>query len=275
MWIAKQEAKKYFSDDSVYIEKYFENPRHIEVQILSDKKTTIHLGERDCSVQRKHQKLIEESPSPVLEEKVRQDLLDKTVKMVSKLDYEGAGTVEFIYDKGKFFFLEMNTRIQVEHPVSEIQKYTHELLSEKAGSISVMDIYSGEIIAMNSSPSFNPNLFLYGIEKNKWKEIQKDPLKPLINKTVSGLYSPGSTIKPLVALSALENDVISVNMKVNCRGHKHPLELYGMKYHCWKKEGHGYMTLRNAIKQSCDTYFYEAARLLGVDRLNKTAKNLV
>ena len=155
---------------------------------------------------------------------------------------------------------------------TEIQKYTQELLNERAGSISVMDIYTGEIIAMNSSPSFDPNLFLYGIEKNKWKEIKKNPLKPLLNKTVSGLYSPGSTIKPLVALSALENDVITPNLKVNCRGHKHPLELYGMKYHCWKKEGHGYMSLQNAIKQSCDTYFYEAARLLGVDRLNKTAK---
>jgi len=155
---------------------------------------------------------------------------------------------------------------------TEIQKYTNELLNEKAGSISVMDIYSGEIIAMNSSPSFDPNLFLYGIEKNKWKEIQSNPLKPLLNKTVSGLYSPGSTIKPIVALSALENDVITTNMTVNCRGHKHPLELYGMKYHCWKKQGHGYMSLKNAIKQSCDTYFYEAARLLGVDRLNETAK---
>ena len=155
---------------------------------------------------------------------------------------------------------------------TEIQKYTNELLNEKAGSISIMDIYSGEIIAMNSSPSFDPNLFLYGIEKNKWKEIKSNPLKPLLNKTVSGLYSPGSTIKPLVALSALENDVITTNMKVNCRGHKHPLELYGMKYHCWKKKGHGYMSLKNAIKQSCDTYFYEAARLLGVDRLNETAK---
>ena len=155
---------------------------------------------------------------------------------------------------------------------TEIQKYTQELLNNRAGSISVMDIYTGEIIAMNSSPSFDPNLFLYGIEKNKWKEIKKDPLKPLLNKTVSGLYSPGSTIKPLVALSALENDVITTNLKVNCRGHKHPLELYGMKYHCWKKQGHGYMSLQNAIKQSCDTYFYEAARLLGVDRLNETAK---
>jgi len=119
--LAKQEAMKYFLNDKVYIEKYFEKPRHIEVQILSDKKTTLHMGERDCSVQRKHQKLIEESPSPVLDEKTREDLLNKTVKMVSKLDYEGAGTVEYIYDKGKFFFLEMNTRIQVEHPVSEIR----------------------------------------------------------------------------------------------------------------------------------------------------------
>ena len=155
---------------------------------------------------------------------------------------------------------------------TEIQKYTGELLNEKAGSISIMDIYTGEIVAMNSSPSFDPNLFLYGIEINKWKEIQKNPLKPLLNKTVSGLYSPGSTIKPIVALSALENHVISPSFTVNCRGHKHPLELYGMKYHCWKKQGHGYMSLKNAIKQSCDTYFYETARLLGVDRLNETAK---
>ena len=117
---AKNEAKKYFNNDEVYIEKYFNNPRHIEVQILSDKNKTIHLGERDCSVQRRYQKLIEESPSPILSEEVRQDLLSKTVKMVENIGYEGAGTVEFIYDSGKFYFLEMNTRIQVEHPVSEV-----------------------------------------------------------------------------------------------------------------------------------------------------------
>ena len=117
---AKNEAKKYFNNDEVYIEKYFDNPRHIEVQILSDKNKTIHLGERDCSVQRRYQKLIEESPSPILSEEVRQDLLSKTLKMVENIGYEGAGTVEFIYDSGKFYFLEMNTRIQVEHPVSEV-----------------------------------------------------------------------------------------------------------------------------------------------------------
>ena len=177
-------------------------------------------------------------------------------KRINQIDFQEG-------EKGKTIKLTIDT---------EIQKYTQKLLNEKSGSISVMDIYTGEIIAMNSSPSFDPNLFLYGIEKKKWKEIKKNPLKPLLNKTVSGLYSPGSTIKPIVALSALENDVISTNMKVNCRGHKHPLELYGTKYHCWKKQGHGYMSLKNAIKQSCDTYFYEAARLLGVDRLNETAK---
>ena len=177
-------------------------------------------------------------------------------KRINQIDYEEG-------EQGKNIKLTIDT---------EIQKFTKELLKDKAGSISVMDIYTGEIIAMNSSPSFDPNLFLYGIDKDSWKKIKEDPLKPLVNKTVSGLYSPGSTIKPIVALSALENDIISPNFKVNCKGHKHPLELYGQKYHCWKKQGHGYMSLKNAIKQSCDTYFYEASRLLGVDRLNVTAR---
>jgi acetyl-CoA carboxylase biotin carboxylase subunit len=117
---AKTEAMKYFGNDEVYIEKFFQNPRHIEVQILSGKNRTIHLHERDCSVQRRHQKLIEETPSPILTDKIREDLFERTVNMVTKIGYEGAGTVEFIYEDEKFFFLEMNTRIQVEHPVTEV-----------------------------------------------------------------------------------------------------------------------------------------------------------
>ena len=166
-------------------------------------------------------------------------------------------------DKGKTIQLTLDTKIQ---------KFTDQLLSGQAGSICVMDIFTGSIIAMNSSPSFDPNLFVFGINQDDWQLIRNDPMKPLVNKSIAGNYSPGSTIKPIVALSALENGIINKNFTVNCRGHKHPLELYGQTYHCWKKEGHGHVSLKNAMKQSCDTYFYEVARKLGVDRLSVTAK---
>ena len=152
---------------------------------------------------------------------------------------------------------------------TEIQKACGKLLNDRAGSISVMDIYTGDIIAMYSSPSYDPNKFLFGISNDDWALIRNNPLKPLINKTLSGLYSPGSTIKPIVALSALENKIVSPNFKVKCTG---KMELYGQTFHCWKEKGHGFMSLKNAMKQSCDTYFYEVARLLGVDRLNVTAE---
>ena len=152
---------------------------------------------------------------------------------------------------------------------TEVQKLSAKLLADKAGSISVMDIYTGEVVAMYSSPSYDPNLFLFGISKDEWELIRNNPLKPLINKTLSGLYSPGSTIKPLVALSALENNIINPNLKVRCTG---KTELYGQTFHCWKEKGHGLVSLKNAMKQSCDTYFYEVARLLGVDRLKITAE---
>ena len=174
-------------------------------------------------------------------------------KRINQLDHiDGA--------KGKNITLTIDT---------EIQKLANNLLKDKSGSINVMDIYTGELVAMHSSPSFDPNLFFHGISNKAWKQIRENPLKPLVNKSTTGLYSPGSTIKPLVALSALENDVISPNLIIECTG---KTELYGQTYHCWKEEGHGFMKLRNAIKQSCDTYFYEVARRLGVDRLNLTAK---
>ena len=151
---------------------------------------------------------------------------------------------------------------------TEVQKLCNELLKNVAGSISVMDIYTGEIVAMQSSPSFDPNLFLFGINQDDWQLIRNNPLKPLVNKTLSGLYSPGSTYKPIVALSALENGIIDENFKVNCKG---KIEMYGQTYHCWKKRGHGIVDLKSAMKQSCDTYFYEIARKLGVDRLKETS----
>ena len=152
---------------------------------------------------------------------------------------------------------------------TEVQQLAAELLKDKAGSICVMDIYSGEVIAMHSSPSFDPNLFVFGISQDDWQIIRNDPMKPLVNKTLQGKYSPGSTIKPIVALSALEKGIINTNFTVECTG---KTEMYDQTYHCWKKKGHGFVSLRNAMKQSCDTYFYEIARRLGVDRLSETAK---
>ena len=151
---------------------------------------------------------------------------------------------------------------------TEVQKLCSELLKNVAGSISVMDIYTGEVIAMQSSPSFDPNLFLFGINHDDWQLIRNNPLKPLVNKTLTGLYSPGSTFKPMVALSALENGIIDENFKVRCKG---KIEMYGQTYHCWKKKGHGVVNLKNAMKQSCDSYFYEISRKLGVDRLKETS----
>lgn len=150
-----------------------------------------------------------------------------------------------------------------------VQRLAGELIKDKSGSICVMDIYTGDIIAMVSSPTFNANKFVHGINYSDWQSLIKDTKKPLINKSTAGLYPPGSAIKPIVALSALENSVISPNTTVECKGE---IELYGHKYHCWKEKGHGFMKLRNGIKQSCDIYFYETARRLGVDRLAETSR---
>ena len=151
----------------------------------------------------------------------------------------------------------------------EIQQYTNEILKDKAASVCVMDIYNGDIVSLVSSPSYDPNAFVHGIEQNYWNKLINDDKKPLINKALSGLYPPGSTIKTLVALSALENKIINPLNTVTCKG---KIELFGEKFHCWKKEGHGIMNMRSGIKRSCDVYFYEVARRLGVDRLSATAK---
>jgi acetyl-CoA carboxylase, biotin carboxylase subunit len=119
---AQTEAEAAFANGDVYIEKFIENPRHIEIQVMGDQHGNVyHYGERDCSIQRRHQKLIEESPSPAVDEDLRNSMGDAAVKGAHSVNYEGAGTIEFLLDKNKnFYFMEMNTRIQVEHPVTEL-----------------------------------------------------------------------------------------------------------------------------------------------------------
>jgi acetyl-CoA carboxylase biotin carboxylase subunit len=119
--MAKNEAQAAFGNDDVYLEKYLDNPRHIEVQILADGQGgAVHLGERDCSLQRRHQKVLEEAPSPALNQTERERIGDIAIKAVREMGYRSAGTFEFLYQDGEFYFIEMNTRLQVEHPISEM-----------------------------------------------------------------------------------------------------------------------------------------------------------
>jgi len=151
----------------------------------------------------------------------------------------------------------------------DIQKTAEKSLENVSGAVCVMDIYNGDIISMVSSPNFNPNSFVHGVKEKEWKEIIGNRDKPMINKAIAGLYPPGSTIKTLTALSALENDLINPKLTIKCKGY---IDFYGERFHCWKKKGHGILDMRGALKRSCDVYFYEVARRLGVDRLSETAK---
>ena len=198
-----------------------------------------------------------------LEKKLEDQLIGTNAIQRYEVNAYGKRVNQLNYQKGK-----QGSKIRLTID-TEVQKLSARLLADKAGSISVMDIYTGEILAMHSSPSYDPNLFLFGISSDEWELIRNNPLKPLVNKTLSGLYSPGSTIKPIVALSALENNIITPNFKVMCTG---KIEFYDQTFHCWKEKGHGLVDLKDAMKQSCDTYFYEIARLLGVDRLKITAE---
>lgn len=121
IYVTKSEAKAAFGDDTVYMEKFLENPRHVEVQVLSDGQgNAIHLYDRDCSMQRRHQKVVEEAPAPHLDPEARAQVLKSCVDACLEINYRGAGTFEFLYEDGHFYFIEMNTRVQVEHPVSEM-----------------------------------------------------------------------------------------------------------------------------------------------------------
>jgi penicillin-binding protein 2 len=151
----------------------------------------------------------------------------------------------------------------------ELQKLTYQKFGRYAGSAIAMDIKTGEVLACVSAPSFDSNKFAFGITQPEFNELLKNERKPLINKFLSGQYSPGSVVKPIIALAALENKIVDQDYTHFCSG---KIELYGQEFYCWKDGGHGKINLKDAIKKSCDIYFYEVARLLGVDRLAETIR---
>ena len=151
-----------------------------------------------------------------------------------------------------------------------LQKFSHlELEKHKAGSIVILDINTGEILSMASTPSFNPNLIIKKPNKDYWQSLLNNPLSPLTDRSIQGLYSPGSTFKMIVALAGLKHKVIDYRKTHYCEG---KIEFGDRFYHCWKKNGHGVMDLEKAIKESCDVYFYELSKKIGIDKIAQMAK---
>ncbi len=152
-----------------------------------------------------------------------------------------------------------------------LQLAVQKLLGDEAASAVVLDCRNGEIMAMVSNPSFDPTLFATGISQAQWTDWTKDRRTPLINKATSGLYAPGSTFKMAVALAGLEARTISMRDRLNCPGH---LDLGSSRFHCWNKGGHGPLDLHQALKYSCDVYFYQVALRTGIDRISAMAQRL-
>lgn len=148
----------------------------------------------------------------------------------------------------------------------EVQKLAQQKLEGQSGSIIVMDVKTGAIVTIVSAPGYDPNAFTTTVTPALWKELNQNPLKPLLNKAITGLYPPGSTFKPVVALAALASGRMASNARVHCSG---ATSLGSHVFHCWKKGGHGSMDMHAAIKNSCDVYFYECARRTGIDEIAK------
>ena len=152
--------------------------------------------------------------------------------------------------------------------VSEIQEYSYEMIKEKSGSLVLIDCITGGILSMVSTPSFDINEFSYGVTNETWKKLQGDKRNPLLNKSISGLYSPGSTFKLIVSLYVLQNSEFRASQKIYCSG---AIELGNHKFHCWKRKGHGYVDLNIAVKESCDCYFYTLANEIDMNLLARFA----
>lgn len=151
-----------------------------------------------------------------------------------------------------------------------IQKFMVEKLADKISAAGVvLDVNTGAVIAMASVPGYDPNVFNIGLSQDEWQSIVRDPQKPLTNKAIAGQFSPGSTFKMMVALAALEHRVIPPETTVFCRGH---VVLGNARFHCWKKYGHGWLDMKGAIEQSCDSYFYEISKRLGIDNIAEMAR---
>ncbi|MGE4611333.1 MAG: penicillin-binding protein 2 [Paracoccaceae bacterium] len=147
---------------------------------------------------------------------------------------------------------------------TNLQEYAMERLGEQSASAIVMDVQNGDIMAMASAPSFNPNLFVLGITTADWDGLRDNEFRPLSNKSVSGAYPPGSTFKMVVALAAREAGVIEPNETIHCPGY---YELGGRRFHCWKRGGHGKIDMLNSLKQSCDVYYYEVSKRVGIEAI--------
>jgi penicillin-binding protein 2 len=146
----------------------------------------------------------------------------------------------------------------------DLQKYATERLGEESGAAVVIDVQSGEILAMASTPGFDPNAFNHGLSERQWQALISDPRGPLNNKAISGQYAPGSTFKMMVALAGLESGVVNRYHRVFCSG---SVTLGNARFHCWKRGGHGWLDMVPGITQSCDVYFYDVARRVGIDRI--------
>ena len=152
---------------------------------------------------------------------------------------------------------------------ARLQNKAYELFGEESGAAILLDVNSGEILSFASVPSFEPNLLSQGLSNIEWKELNQNERKPLMNKAISGQYSPGSTFKMVVALAALENGVISSQTRSFCAG---KMLLGNHTFHCWKKEGHGYINVAEALQHSCDIFFYETAQKLGINKIAEVAR---
>lgn len=161
-----------------------------------------------------------------------------------------------------------NLQLTLDH---RLQSYVQARLGQESAAVVVLDCESGDILASASAPSFDPNLFVRGISVADYKELTENPYRPLANKTVQGLYPPGSTFKMVTALAALDAGVVTPEKTVYCPGH---IEIANRRFHCWKRAGHGHVDMETSLRESCDVYYYDVAMQVGIDKISAMAEKL-